>query len=156
MNISTLASPVGPIWVATDADGNLTAVRFGEPPVPVPASVASDTAARQLREYFAGKRTDFDLPLAQTAGTPFQRMVWAALTGIGFGETWSYGRLAAHIGQPTASRAVGLANSRNPIAIVVPCHRVIGASGALTGYAGGMERKRWLLDHERTEQPALA
>ena len=153
--VSTLDSPVGPIWVATDAAGAVTTVQFGEPEILAEPSPASEAAAAQLREYFAGERTSFDLPLA-ASGTAFQQTVWRALTEIDFGETWSYGRLAAHIGQPTASRAVGLANSRNPIAIVVPCHRVIGASGALTGYAGGMERKRWLLDHERTEQPALA
>ena len=89
-------------------------------------------------------------------GTPFQQRVWSALREIPFGDTASYGELAARIGQPTASRAVGLANGRNPIAIVVPCHRVIGAAGGLIGYAGGLDRKRWLLDHERAEQPTLA
>lgn len=155
MNISTLDSPVGPVWVAVDDDGAVTAVQFGEPDVPAGPSAASEAAATQLREYFAGERTDFELTLA-ASGTPFQHRVWAALCEIPFGVTWSYGELATHIGQPTASRAVGLANRRNPIAVVVPCHRVIGASGTLTGYAGGVERKRWLLDHESGDQPRLA
>lgn len=102
----------------------------------------------QLQAYFAGELRDFDLPLA-AEGTPFQQRVWRALCDIAYGETISYGELARRIGQPTASRAVGLANGQNPIAIVVPCHRVIGADGSLTGYGGGLERKRWLLAHER-------
>lgn len=101
----------------------------------------------QLKAYFAGDLRDFDLPLA-AAGTPFQQRVWRALRDIPYGETISYGELARRIGQPTASRAVGLANGQNPISIVVPCHRVIGANGSLTGYGGGLERKRWLLAHE--------
>lgn len=105
-------------------------------------------ATRQLAEYFAGDRTDFDLRL-RLEGTAFQRQVWAALRDIPYGETWSYGQLAAHIGSPGASRAVGLANGRNPVAIVVPCHRVVGANGKLTGYGGGLERKQLLLDLER-------
>lgn len=102
---------------------------------------------RQLEEYFAGRRRDFDLPLCLD-GTPFQRRVWKVLTGIPYGETMSYGQLAKRIDSPNASRAVGLANGRNPISILVPCHRVIGANGSLTGYGGGVERKRWLLAHE--------
>ena len=104
-------------------------------------------AAQQLREYFAGALRHFDLPL-DAAGTEFQRQVWRALLEIPFGVTWSYGELARHIGRPGASRAVGLANGSNPISIVIPCHRVIGADGSLTGYGGGIERKRWLLQHE--------
>ncbi len=102
---------------------------------------------KQLREYFAGKRRDFDVPL-HSEGTAFQRTVWRSLLKIPFGETWSYGGLAKRIGNPGASRAVGLANGSNPISIIVPCHRVIGANGTLTGYGGGIERKRWLLTHE--------
>jgi methylated-DNA-[protein]-cysteine S-methyltransferase len=116
-----------------------------------PAVAPLRATARQLDEYFAGKRRDFDLPLAPT-GTPFQQRVWRGLTEIGFGETWSYGQLAKRIKNPKASRAVGLANGANPIAIVVPCHRVIGANGSLTGYGGGLERKRWLLAHEGVHQ----
>lgn len=102
---------------------------------------------RQLQEYFAGARRVFDLPLS-LQGTVFQQRVWHTLTEIPYGETWSYGQLARRIGNPGASRAVGLANGRNPISILVPCHRVIGADGSLTGYGGGMERKQWLLAHE--------
>lgn len=102
----------------------------------------------QLAEYFAGERTTFDVPL-HLGGTPFQERVWGALRDVPYGVTWSYGELAAYIGSPGASRAVGLANGRNPIAVIVPCHRVVGADGRLTGYGGGLERKRTLLDLER-------
>lgn len=151
---TVIDSPVGPLTlVAVDgilAGCYMDAQRhrpvdavFGEPdPDPFCAAI------EQLGEYFAGARLDFDLPLA-VAGTPFQRRVWAALRDIPYGETESYGGLAARIGAPGASRAVGLANGRNPIGIIVPCHRVIGASGSLTGYGGGIERKRQLLDMER-------
>jgi len=105
-------------------------------------------AARQLQAYFAGRLTGFDLPLALD-GTQFQRAVWAALQAIPYGETISYGQLADRIGQPSASRAVGLANGRNPVSIVVPCHRVVGADGSLTGYGGGLDRKRYLLALEQ-------
>jgi methylated-DNA-[protein]-cysteine S-methyltransferase len=102
---------------------------------------------RQLTEYFDGIRREFDLPL-RMQGTTFQTRVWRELTEIPYGQTWSYGQLAQRIDKPSASRAVGLANGRNPISILVPCHRVIGADGSLTGYGGGIERKRWLLAHE--------
>ncbi len=105
-------------------------------------------AKRQLLAYFEGRRRDFDLPLAP-AGTAFQRRVWDELRRIPYGDTISYGELARRIGQPTASRAVGAANGRNPLAIVVPCHRVIGADGTLTGYGGGLPVKETLLAHER-------
>jgi len=105
-------------------------------------------AARRVREYFAGRLDALEsLPL-DTAGTPFQREVWTALRTIPAGTTWSYGDLAATIGRPRAVRAVGAANGSNPVAIIVPCHRVVGSDGSLTGYAGGVDRKRWLLDHE--------
>ncbi len=104
-------------------------------------------AMRQLEEYFEGRRREFDLPL-RLHGTVFQRRVWDALLEIPYGATWSYGELARRIANPSASRAVGLANGRNPLSILVPCHRVIGADGSLTGYGGGLERKRWLLAHE--------
>jgi methylated-DNA-[protein]-cysteine S-methyltransferase len=103
-------------------------------------------AREQLGQWFAGERTTFDLPTAP-GGTPFQRRVWSALKQIPYGETRAYGALARELG--TAPRAVGLANGRNPLSIVVPCHRLVGGTGALTGYAGGLERKRWLLAHER-------
>jgi len=104
-------------------------------------------ATLQLTEYFAGSRREFDLPL-HLKGTGFQTRVWHELTEIPYGQTWSYGELARRIDKPSASRAVGLANGRNPISIVVPCHRVIGADGSLTGYGGGLPRKQWLLAHE--------
>jgi methylated-DNA-[protein]-cysteine S-methyltransferase len=106
------------------------------------------TATTQLNEYFDGHRATFDVPL-QMRGTPFERRVWHALQEIPYGETMSYGELAKRIDQPTAARAVGLANGRNPISVIVPCHRVIGANGSLTGYGGGLERKRILLELEQ-------
>ena len=108
------------------------------------------TVRGQLQEYFAGTRTTFDVALDREAlgGSPFQRQVWAALLGILYGETITYGELARRIGQPAAVRAVGLANGRNPVSVIVPCHRVVGAGGKLTGYGGGMDRKRALLDLE--------
>jgi methylated-DNA-[protein]-cysteine S-methyltransferase len=109
-------------------------------------------AAGQLGRYFAGELTGFDLPL-RLDGTGFQLRVWAALQGIGYGETISYRQLAERIGQPSAVRAVGLANGRNPVSIIVPCHRVIGADGSLTGYGGGLDRKLFLLDLERRVLP---
>ncbi len=150
-----LESPIGPLLLACDGKA-LTGLYMDVPDHsprdlrdwvedagadPLPA------AARQLNEYFAGTRREFDLPL-HLEGTEFQRRVWGRLTEIRYGETWSYGELAKRIGNPNASRAVGLANGRNPISILVPCHRVIGADGSLTGYGGGLERKRWLLAHE--------
>jgi methylated-DNA-[protein]-cysteine S-methyltransferase len=105
-------------------------------------------AREQLWAYFAGELLDFDLPL-DAAGTAFQQRVWAALRGIPYGSTVSYAEIARRIGMPTGSRAVGAANGRNPIAIIVPCHRVIGADGTLIGYGGGLDRKQWLLRHEK-------
>jgi methylated-DNA-[protein]-cysteine S-methyltransferase len=111
-------------------------------------SDAPFTAVReQLAEYFAGERQQFDVPI-KLVGTPFQQRVWQELERIPFGTTITYAQLAQRVGKPTASRAVGNANGRNPVSIIVPCHRVIGADGSLTGYAGGLDRKRWLLDHE--------
>jgi methylated-DNA-[protein]-cysteine S-methyltransferase len=111
--------------------------------------------ARQLAEYFAGRRRGFDLPL-EMRGTDFQRSVWALLRGIPFGETRSYGELARALGNPSAMRAVGAANGGNPISIIVPCHRVIGTSGSLTGFGGGLEAKAWLLAHESPQRDLLA
>jgi len=104
-------------------------------------------ARRQLEEYFAGTRVTFEIPLAPD-GTEFQNRVWMALRDIPYAQTVSYGDIAREIGNPKGVRAVGLANGRNPISIIVPCHRVIGSNGSLTGYGGGLERKRWLLEHE--------
>jgi methylated-DNA-[protein]-cysteine S-methyltransferase len=158
---SILASPVGELLLTARGDA-LTGLFFSphksshrewdqarqagieDDDVPVLAATR-----QQLGEYFAGERTGFDLPLA-APGTDFQRSVWRTLTEITYGETWSYGQVAARLGLvPGASRAVGLANGSNPISIVVPCHRVIGANGSLTGYGGGLDRKRFLLDLER-------
>lgn len=138
-------SPIGPLTLTAE-DGALTAIDFGAPadradapPYPVLAD-----AARQLEAYFAGELRDFDLPL-HPSGTPFQLIVWEALRQIPYGETVTYGELARSIGRPTAARAVGSANHQNPLAIVVPCHRVVGADGTLTGYAGGLDMKAALL-----------
>jgi methylated-DNA-[protein]-cysteine S-methyltransferase len=117
--------------------------RAGSRPHPILAR-----AGEQLNEYFAGRRQSFDLPLA-ARGTGFQQSVWRALTDIPYGVTRSYREIAEAVGSPRAFRAVGAANGRNPIAVIVPCHRVIGADGSLTGFGGGLERKRWLLEHER-------
>jgi len=146
---ASMKSPVGPLTLASNG-GALCAVQFGDE---TPAGWVRDErplrdARRQLEEYFAGTRTAFDLPLAMR-GTPFQMRVWQALREIPFGVTASYGEIARRIGAPHASRAVGGANHRNPVAIIVPCHRVIGADGSLTGYGGGEACKRALLDLER-------
>ena len=113
-----------------------------------------EAVIKQLEEYFAGKRTAFDLGSAFDRGTAFQREVWEGLCGIGYGETISYAELARRVGRPAAMRAVGAANGQNPISIIVPCHRVIGANGSLTGYGGGLAAKEWLLAHERKHMPA--
>jgi methylated-DNA-[protein]-cysteine S-methyltransferase len=111
-----------------------------------------DRVEAQLNEYFAGKRTTFDLPL-EPGGTEFQLSVWELLRKIPYGVTTSYGELARRLGDPQASRAVGAANGANPIPIIVPCHRVVGSKGELTGFGGGIERKRWLLEHEGALMP---
>lgn len=150
---TTIASPIGPVTVRCDGAA-ITAVSFGAADA-TPGAGAEGAAhpllrraADQLREYFAGERTDFDLPLG-ARGTPWQESVWAALREIPFGATASYGDVARRAGNAKAARAVGAANHVNPIAIVVPCHRVIGSDGALVGYAGGKDVKSWLLLHER-------
>ena len=113
----------------------------------MPPSVVAETV-RQLDQYFEGERTDFDLPL-DPQGSPFQQQAWLALRTIPYGETVSYGEQARRLGDPNKARAVGAANGRNPISIVVPCHRVIGTSGKLVGFGGGLDAKAWLLAHER-------
>ena len=142
MSTRTIETPIGLLTLQAD-EAAVTAIRFGADGAQ-DASPLLDAAEAQLREYFAGARRTFDLPLAPH-GTAFQQRVWAALRAIPYGETCTYGELAAAIGSPNASRAVGMANHRNPISIVIPCHRVIGANGTLTGYAGGLEIKRKLL-----------
>ncbi len=151
-------SPIGPLRIVeqhdaitaiefspwTDSDGRPRGERRDDHPVLA-------EAVRQLAAYFDGTLTEFDLPLAP-AGSAFQQRVWEQLRGIGYGQTASYGAIALRLGMTAAaSRAVGLANGRNPIPVVIPCHRVIGANGTLTGYAGGLERKQLLLDLERTD-----
>jgi O-6-methylguanine DNA methyltransferase len=159
--LSLLPSPLGPLSAITAADGTIHALEFADDDTrlhrlfrrhhgdaaitkgPPPAGLANAMAA-----YFAGNLTAIDaLPVA-AIGTPFQQAAWAALRTIPAGQTRSYGQQAASMGKPSATRAVGLANGANPIGIIVPCHRVIGAGGALTGYAAGVERKAWLLAHE--------
>ena len=158
--LDRLDSPAGPIVVIASEAG-LVVVDFGEPedrlwrmlerrfgsvqPVPATDPLGATSA---LRAYLAGRLDAIDGLPVDAGGTPFQRQCWAALRTIPAGTTWSYRRLAAEIGRPSAVRAVGLANGANPVGIVVPCHRVIGANGSLTGYGGGIERKRWLLEHE--------
>jgi methylated-DNA-[protein]-cysteine S-methyltransferase len=151
---STVDSPIGPLLLLGDGEAlRGLYMQKGRKPVRVAESWRSSDRAfakvrRQLDEYFAGERTEFDLELAAD-GSEFERRVWRGLEAIPYGETQSYGQVAERVGAPGAARAVGLANGRNPISIVVPCHRVIGADGTLTGYGGGLERKRFLLELEQ-------
>jgi methylated-DNA-[protein]-cysteine S-methyltransferase len=155
IHFTYLDSPIGRLLLCSDGEA-LTGLYMDVPSRPPrdlhrwvedASTLPLPSAAQQLGEYFAGTRREFELPL-RMRGTEFQRRVWRSLTEIRYGETWSYGQLAKRIDNPNASRAVGSANGCNPIAIVVPCHRVIGADGSLTGFGGGVERKRWLLAHE--------
>ncbi len=155
-------APIGPVLLASDGS-SLVALDFGMPEERlhgllharfgqgVALKEADDPQgfASAVRAYFAGRLDALDQLPADGGGSPFQRRVWAALREIPAGQTRSYGQVAARIGKPGAARAVGLANSLNPVSLAVPCHRVIGSTGALTGYGGGLERKRWLLAHER-------
>lgn len=140
-------SPIGHLHIVHDEVG-ITRVDWSDAPLSPPSTPLLEEAVRQLGEWFCGTRTAFSLPL-HMVGTPFQLRCWEALTAISFGETISYGEQARRIGSPKAVRAVGGANHRNPISIIVPCHRVIGADGTLTGYGGGLDVKRWLLAHEQ-------
>ena len=160
MRYTTVQSPIGELLLLAD-DAGLRGLHMQDGPGPVtlePAWRASpddfDAVGHQLAEYFAGERAAFDVPLA-LEGTPFQRTVWGALQDIPYGQTISYGELARRIGRPSAIRAVGLANGRNPVSLIVPCHRVIGGDGSLTGYGGGIERKRFLLELEGARTMAL-
>ena len=149
MNTLCWHSPLGPILLEEE-EGAVTGLRFCGQEVPAqgPVSPVLAQAAAQLAEYFAGQRQSFTVPLAPR-GTPFQQEVWRALCAIPYGQTRSYGQLAAALGRPSAARAVGGACRRNPIWLMIPCHRVVGASGSLTGYAGGLERKKALLALEQ-------
>jgi methylated-DNA-[protein]-cysteine S-methyltransferase len=140
-------SPIGPLGVAVDGAG-ITAVRFTGPAGPSGHVPLLDLARQQLDEYFAGTRTDFTLPLSVPVGSAFERAVWARIAAIPYGETTTYGTIAAQVGEPDAARAVGVACNRNPVPIVVPCHRVVGAGGKLVGFGGGLRRKRFLLELE--------
>lgn len=167
--LSRLPSPLGDLLAVTATDGTLHALDFADFATRLQrlfarhhpgATLTEGPAPAAVRDafafYFAGDLAALDGLAVAGIGSDFQRRVWAALRAIPAGETRSYGQLAAAIGQPSASRAVGLANGANPIGLVVPCHRVIGAGGALTGYAGGVERKAWLLRHEGALAPLLA
>ncbi len=152
MIVHTILSPLGPLTLVASPTG-LREIRFADEAVEALEAEPGDSAiltraASQLAEYFAGDRREFDLPL-EPQGTPFQLSVWKVIEEIGFGETISYGEEARRLGDAKKSRAVGSANGRNPLPIVVPCHRIIGSDGSLTGYSGGIEKKVWLLDHER-------
>jgi methylated-DNA-[protein]-cysteine S-methyltransferase len=162
--LDRVESPLGPLLVVTDAKGVVHALDFAdyEPrmrrlmklrhgTVDLSAGGETGPVRAALRAYFAGAATALDRLPIETGGTEFQRSVWQALRAIPHGQTRTYGQLAEAIGRPTAVRAVGLANGANAIAVIVPCHRVIGRDGTLTGYAGGLERKQWLLELERGE-----
>ena len=163
--LDRLTSPIGTMMLVCDTAGRLRVAFFAEDEEPVRRQLVRQFGAYgflveatrnphgltdALAGYFAGELGILGSLAVETGGTPFQREVWQALRAIPCGTTVSYGQLAERIGRPAAVRAVGLANGSNPVAVVVPCHRVIGANGSLTGYGGGIERKRWLLNHERT------
>jgi methylated-DNA-[protein]-cysteine S-methyltransferase len=162
--IDRFDTPIGEMLIVADHNGNLVATHwsdheegvlrqlgrhYGENGSRLEPARNPNGLTDAIRRYFAGELEAIDGLPVQTAGTPFQREVWRALRQIPCGTTISYGELAARIRRPRAVRAVGLANGSNPVGVIVPCHRVIGADGSLTGYGGGIERKRWLLEHER-------
>jgi methylated-DNA-[protein]-cysteine S-methyltransferase len=169
--IDRIDTPIGEMILVADRDGNLRATdwtdheprmhnflqrHYGNDGFTLTPTRNPGGLSHAITNYFAGDLTAIDNLPVKTNGTPFQRQVWQALRQIPLGTTTSYGELANRIGRPTAVRAVGLANGSNPIGIVVPCHRVIGSNGSLTGYGGGMERKRWLLEHEGAMTPSIA
>jgi len=161
LTLDRVATPVGEVLLVTDGEGAVRALDFSDyeprmmrllgrhsPGFGLTEGRAPEAVRRAVEAYFSGDLRALDGVAVKTGGTAFQTAVWAALRAIPAGETRSYGQLAAAIGSPKAVRAAGLANGQNPVAVIVPCHRVIGANGTLTGYAGGLERKRWLLAHE--------
>ncbi|HEY0600455.1 methylated-DNA--[protein]-cysteine S-methyltransferase [Brevundimonas sp.] len=161
LTLDRIATPVGEVLLVTDAEGAVRALDFAgyearmmrllarhSPGFGLVEGRACEPVRRAVEAYFNGDVRALDGVAVTTGGTVFQKAVWAALRAIPAGETRSYGQLAAAVGSPRAVRAAGLANGQNPVAVIVPCHRVIGANGTLTGYAGGLERKRWLLKHE--------
>ncbi|MFC7378715.1 methylated-DNA--[protein]-cysteine S-methyltransferase [Brevundimonas sp. GCM10030266] len=162
LTLDRVATPVGEVLLITGPEGAVRALDFvgyedrmhrllgrHSPDAALVEGRAPDDVRAAVQAYFAGDLTALDGLAVKTGGTDFQKAVWAALRAIPAGETRTYGQLATAIGSPKAVRAAGLANGQNPIAVIVPCHRVIGANGTLTGYAGGLERKRWLLAHEK-------
>lgn len=157
LSSTRIDTPIGALTLVASAAGLRAVLWPDDDPARVPLGDCTEDAGHpvlaaasvQLREYFAGERRDFDLPL-DPVGTAFQRSAWAALRTIPFATTISYGEQAERMGDRRKARAVGAANGRNPLSIVVPCHRVVGSTGALTGFAGGVDAKAWLLDHERT------
>lgn len=165
LTLDRIATPTGEVLLITDAEGAVRALDFAGyeermmrllgrhwPGATLVEGRAPAAVRSAVEAYFSGDLTALDGLKVRTNGTEFQRSVWTALRAIPHGETRTYGQLAAAVGKPKAVRAAGLANGQNPIAVIVPCHRVIGANGTLTGYAGGLERKQWLLAHEsRTE-----
>jgi methylated-DNA-[protein]-cysteine S-methyltransferase len=168
LSMNRILTPIGEMLLVTDHDGNLRSIdwnehedrmrrflrlHYGENGFRLKPATGPNNLTRAIDSYFAGDLAAIDALPVKTSGTPFQREVWGALRKIRCGSTVSYGKLAEQIGRPTAVRAVGLANGANPIGVVVPCHRVIGSNGSLTGYGGGIERKRWLLEHESKNQP---
>ena len=161
LTLDRFATPVGEVLLVTDGEGAVRALDFADyedrmmrllarhaPGAVLTGGRAPETVRRAIEAWFNGDARAVDGVAVKTGGTDFQRSVWAALRAIPHGQTRTYGQLAAAIGRPKAVRAAGLANGQNPVAVIVPCHRVIGANGTLTGYAGGLERKRWLLRHE--------
>jgi methylated-DNA-[protein]-cysteine S-methyltransferase len=161
---TTMPTPVGELTVITTDDAVVAVlwpdddparVRLADSVVTTDGPAVLDAAVHQLTEYFEGERTEFDLPL-DPHGTPFQRAAWDVLRTIPYGTTMTYGEQATRLGDRGKARAVGAANGRNPISIVVPCHRVVGSTGSLTGFAGGFAAKAWLLDHERRVLVAAA
>ena len=163
LTIESLDTPIGVLRIVTDGAGALRAVgwldleerlqrdlrrQYGAGGFRLEADRATSAVSRSIRRYFAGELSAIDALPVETGGTPFQRTVWRALRGIACGTTVTYSELAARIGRPAAARAAGAANGANPVGVVVPCHRVVGADGSLTAYGGGLERKAWLLRHE--------
>lgn len=143
---SYLLTPIGYLRILSNGEG-ITEIKFMDTDGPEDPDIHTESARTQLKEYFDGVRNMFDLTL-QSAGTHFEHQVWDQLKEIPFGSTTTYGSIAKKIGDPNASQAVGAANGKNPIAVVIPCHRVVGANNNLVGYAGGLDRKEWLLKHE--------
>ncbi|MCX2718659.1 methylated-DNA--[protein]-cysteine S-methyltransferase [Lentiprolixibacter aurantiacus] len=149
METAYLQTPIGWARIEGDEEGIRSVIVLDEAPrqIPIIPEILED-AVYQLREYFKGKRHRFDLKL-NPEGTPFQQKVWEQLSEIPFGKTLSYLDLSRQLGDPNAIRAVAAANAKNPLWVIIPCHRVVGSDGSLTGYAGGLHRKKWLLDHEQ-------